>query len=34
MADRIKVYNPQKFNVGIKLQDKPNGVNIAAGTHI
>lgn len=28
MADRIKVVNPNKFDVGIKTQDKPGGMNI------
>ena len=29
---KIKVYNRQKFNVGIKLPNKPDGVNIAPGS--
>lgn len=29
---KIKVYNRQKFNVGIKTPSKPDGVNIAPGS--
>ena len=32
MSDKIKVYNPQKFDVGIITQDKPAGVNIKSGS--
>lgn len=32
METRIKVYNPQKFNIGVKLLNKPEGVNIAPGS--
>lgn len=32
MAEKIKVYNRQKFNVGVKLLDKPDGINIAPGS--
>lgn len=30
--DKIKVNNPQKFDVGIVLLDKPMGINIKAGS--
>lgn len=29
---KIKVYNRQKFNVGIKMPSKPDGINIAPGS--
>lgn len=32
MKDKIKVYNPQKFNVGIVLPEKPMGLNVAPGS--
>lgn len=32
MADKIKVYNRQKFNIGVKLLDKSEGINIAPGS--
>lgn len=32
MENRIKVYNRQKFNIGIKLPSKPDGLNIAPGS--
>lgn len=31
MSDRIRLRNPQKFNVGIITPDKPYGQNIAPG---
>lgn len=31
MNERIRLRNPQKFNVGIVTPDKPYGVNIAPG---
>lgn len=31
MADKIRVINPQKFDVGVITQDKPIGLNIKAG---
>ena len=31
MNDRIRLRNPQKFNVGIITPDKPHGLNIAPG---
>lgn len=31
MSDRIRLRNPQKFNVGIVTPDKPHGQNIAPG---
>lgn len=31
MSDRIRLRNPQKFNVGIITPDKPHGQNIAPG---
>lgn len=31
MSDRIRLRNPQKFNVGIITPDKPHGLNIAPG---
>ncbi len=34
MADRIRVYNPQKFDIGVATQDKPIGMNIKAGSFI
>lgn len=35
MADKnIKLVNPQKFDVGIKTYDKPNGVNIQRGSFV
>lgn len=35
MADKnIKLVNPQKFDVGVKTFDKPNGVNIQHGSFI
>lgn len=32
MAERIKVYNPQKFDVGVVTFDRPMGLNIAPGS--
>ena len=32
MSDKMKVYNPQKFDVGVVLLDKPMGINIKAGS--
>jgi len=32
MAEKIKVYNRQKFNIGVKLLDKNDGINIAPGS--
>ena len=32
MAERIKLLNPQKFDVGIVTFDKPMGINIKAGS--
>lgn len=32
MADKIRVMNMQKFDVGIVTQDKPNGLNIKPGS--
>lgn len=34
MADKIRVINPQKFDVGVVTQDKPIGMNIKAGGFI
>lgn len=34
MADKIKVYNPQKFDVGIITQDKPMGINVKSGSFV
>lgn len=31
MSERIRLRNPQKFNVGIITPDKPHGLNIAPG---
>lgn len=31
MSERIRLRNPQKFNVGIVTPDKPHGLNIAPG---
>ena len=31
MSDRIRLRNPQKFNVGIVTPDKPHGINIIPG---
>ena len=31
MNERIRLRNPQKFNVGIVTPDKPHGLNIAPG---
>ena len=31
MSERIRLKNPQKFNVGIVTPDKPYGLNIAPG---
>lgn len=31
MADKIRVINPQKFDVGVTTQDKPMGMNIKSG---
>ena len=32
MSEKIRVYNPQKFDVGIVTLDKPLGINIKAGS--
>lgn len=32
MSDKIKVYNYNKFDVGITLPDKPLGINIRPGS--
>lgn len=32
MAEKIKVYNRQKFSIGVKLLDKNDGINIAPGS--
>lgn len=34
MSNKIKVYNVQKFNVGVRTPDKPDGINIAPGSFI
>ncbi len=34
MPEKIKVYNPQKFDVGVALLDKPLGINIKAGSFV
>lgn len=34
MADRIRIYNPQKFDIGVTTQDKPIGMNVKAGSFI
>lgn len=34
MAEKIRVINPQKFDVGVITQDKPIGMNIKAGGFI
>ena len=31
MEERIRLYNPHKFNVGIITPDKPHGLNIVPG---
>ena len=31
MSDKIRVINPQKFDIGVVTQDKPMGMNIKAG---
>lgn len=30
--EKIKVYNLQKFNIGVKTPDKPDGMNITPGS--
>lgn len=32
MSEKIKVYNVQKFNIGIRTPEKPDGMNIAPGS--
>lgn len=32
MEKKIKVYNRQKFNIGIQLLGKQDGINIAPGS--
>lgn len=32
MSEKIRLNNPNKFNVGVKLIDKPQGINIAPGS--
>lgn len=32
MINKIKVHNPQKFDIGVVLLDKPMGINIKAGS--
>lgn len=34
MADKIKLVNPQKFDVGVRTQDRPMGMNIKAGSFV
>lgn len=34
MAEKIRVINPQKFDIGVITQDKPIGMNIKAGGFI
>lgn len=34
MDKNIKLVNPQKFDIGVKTFDKPNGVNIQNGSFI
>lgn len=34
MAEKVKLYNPQKFDVGIRTQDRPMGMNIKAGSFV
>lgn len=34
MDKNIKLVNPQKFDIGVKTFDKPNGVNIQHGSFI
>lgn len=34
MDDKIKVYNPQKFDVGVRTPGKPDGFNITPGSFI
>lgn len=34
MGEKLRVYNNQKFDIGVRLQDKPMGVNIAPGSFI
>lgn len=31
---KVKLCNPQKFNVGVKTLDRPDGYNIASGSFI
>ena len=32
--DKIKLVNPQKFDIGVKTQDRPMGMNVKAGSFI
>lgn len=32
MSDKIKVFNPQKFDIGVITLDKPMGINIKSGS--
>ena len=34
MANNIKLYNPQKFNVGLKLQGQMQGLDIKPGSFV
>ena len=34
MAEKLKLVNPQKFDVGIRTQDRPMGMNIKAGSFV
>lgn len=34
MEKNIKLVNPQKFDIGIKTYDKPNGINIQHGSFV
>ena len=34
MSEKIRVINPQKFDVGVITQDKPLGLNIKSGGFI
>lgn len=34
MAEKIKLVNPQKFDVGVRTQDRPMGMNIKAGSFV
>ncbi len=34
MAEKMKLVNPQKFDVGVRTQDRPMGMNIKAGSFV